>query len=201
MSRNFTTYPTVAPKIRVYGDTVFKFNPSSFTSKSGKSVLQNIDLQLTHPSQINQINHASGSEEYKTKEEENTEDVEIIESKEQSDVPSEAPLSPEPVPREVFVSGALMTAKTISERNKALVQSNIDKEFIKVEEEERESFYFSEKELIEENSKTNHRRRRITRSRLKTLAEINIEVPTINSRDTRYTYVKKPGLCQPCIIL
>ena len=147
-----------------------------------------------------------GSEEYKIKEEENTEDVEIKESKEQSDVPSEASLSPEPVPREVFVSGALMTAKTISERNKALVQSNIDKEYIiKVEDEEeqKESFYFSEKELSEENSKTNHRRRRITRSRLKTLAEINIEVPkpTIDSRNTRYTYVKKPGLCQPCIIL
>ena len=36
MARNFTAYPTVAPKVRVYGDMVFKFNPSSFTSKSGK---------------------------------------------------------------------------------------------------------------------------------------------------------------------
>ena len=36
MARNFTAYPTVAPKIRVYGDTVFKFDPCSFTSKSGK---------------------------------------------------------------------------------------------------------------------------------------------------------------------
>ena len=97
-----------------------------------------------------------------------------------------------------------MTAKTISERNKALVQSNIDQEYIiKDEEEQKESFYFSERELLEENLTTNHRRRRITRSRLKTLAEINIEVPkpTIDSGDTRYTYVKKPGLCQPCIIL
>lgn len=46
MSRNFTTYPTVAPKIRVYGDTVFKFNSSSFTSKSGESVLLNIYLHI-----------------------------------------------------------------------------------------------------------------------------------------------------------
>ena len=96
-----------------------------------------------------------------------------------------------------------MTAKTITERNKALEQSNIDKEYIKVEEKEKESFYFSEKELIKEYSTKNPRRRRITRSRLKTLAEIKIEVPkpTIDSRDTRYTYVKRPGLCQPCIIL
>ena len=46
MSRNFTAYPTVAPKVRVYGDTVFKFNSSSFTSKSGKRVLLNIDLHI-----------------------------------------------------------------------------------------------------------------------------------------------------------
>ena len=104
------------------------------------------------------------------------------------------------MPREVFVNGALMTAKTITERNKALEQSNIDKEYIKVEEKEKESFYFSEKELIQDYSTKNPRRRRITRSRLKTLAEIKIEVPK-PSRDTRYTYVKKPGLCQPCIIL
>ena len=36
MARNFTAYPSVAPKVRVYGHMVFKFNPSSFTSKSGK---------------------------------------------------------------------------------------------------------------------------------------------------------------------
>ena len=115
----------------------------------------------------------------------------------------EALLSPEPIPREVFVSGPLMTAKTISERNKALEQSNIHKEYIKVEKEQKESFYFSEKELIDECPITNLRKRRVTRSRLKTLMEINIQVPepTVGSEIIRYTYVKRPGLCHPCTIL
>ena len=142
-----------------------------------------------------------GIEEFKIKEKEIADNDVNKESKEESPSPqAEAP--PSPV-REVFVSGALMTAKTISERNKALEQSNIDKEYVKVEEEQKESFYFSEKELIEEYPKKNQTRRRITRSRLKTLAEINIEVPkpTVGSGNTRYTYVKKPGLCQPCIIM
>ena len=52
-----------------------------------------------------------------------------------------------------------MTAKTITERNKALEQSNIDKEYIKVEEKEKESFYFSEKELIQEYSTKNPRQK------------------------------------------
>ena len=96
-----------------------------------------------------------------------------------------------------------MTAKTISERNKALEQSNIHKEYIKVEEEQKESFYFSEKELIDEHPTRNLRKRRVTRSRLKTLAEINIQMPepAVGSEMTRYTYVKRPGLCHPCTIL
>ena len=39
MARNFTAYPTVAPKTRVYGDSVFKFNPCSFISESGNLLI------------------------------------------------------------------------------------------------------------------------------------------------------------------
>ena len=73
------------------------------------------------------------------------------------------------------MSGALMTSKTINERNKAMLKLQREMEYVKVTKPPDENFYYDIEDLQE--TKTIKKKLKVRCSRLKTLDEIVIVIP------------------------
>ena len=78
-------------------------------------------------------------------------------------------------PKEVHVSGVLMTSRTINERNKALVKLQREMEYVKVTKPPAENFYYDVHDYQEIGEI--RKKRKIKCSRLKTIDEIVIVIP------------------------